>query len=241
MPSAERASSAEPPSPQPDPPEGPSTVAGDLPTGSFRQVHERERFSSRVFRVASVEVTDPEGELFTRDVVRHPGAVAVVPVGEDGTVSLVRQYRPAVGRAVLEVPAGTCDEAGEAPEETARRELAEEAGLRADDLRLLARLFNTPGYSDQVTAIYLATGLTPCATDRSGVEERFMEVVTVGLDDLLAEVARGDVVDATTMVGLLLASRVSQGSRPVPPGTEARPPGGQSSSPGQAARPRRPG
>jgi 8-oxo-dGTP pyrophosphatase MutT (NUDIX family) len=141
--------------------------------GGFRQIAAEEMFRGRVFGLERARFVDPDGEEFERQVVRHPGAVAVVPAHPDGTVTLVRQFRPAIGHAMLEIPAGTRDVAGEAPELTARRELAEEAGLVAGRLQRLAALRNSPGYSDQLTIVFLATDLTPCETDRSGVEEHW--------------------------------------------------------------------
>lgn len=171
----------------------------------FHQVEEAEVFRGHVFRVAHTRFTDPGGQPFERDVVRHPGAVAVVPVHADGTATLVRQMRVAVGEAVLEIPAGTCDVDGEPLEETARRELAEEAGFEASRFEHLATVYNSPGYSDQRTTIFLATGLEPCATSPAGVEERWMSVERVALVDVDDLVAGGRVVDGTTMLGLLLA------------------------------------
>ncbi len=171
----------------------------------FHQVDEAEVFRGHVFRVAHTRFTDPDGQPFERDVVRHPGAVAVVPVHADGTATLVRQMRVAVGEAVLEIPAGTCDVDGEPPEETARRELAEEAGFEASRLERLAAVYNSPGYCDQRTTIFLATGLEPCPTSPAGLEERWMSVERVALADVDDLVADGRVVDETTMLGLLLA------------------------------------
>ncbi|HLG67703.1 MAG TPA: NUDIX hydrolase [Acidimicrobiales bacterium] len=175
--------------------------------GGFRRLDEREVFRSRVFWVGELQLADPDGRPFTRHVVHHPGAVAVVAVDATGTVTLVRQYRAAVGAYVLEVPAGTCDEHGEALEDTARRELAEEAGLRAGELTRLTALYNTPGYSDQVTTVFLATRLTPCPTARAGIEERYMDLEAVPLAEVGERVAGGAIVDATTIVSLLLAQR----------------------------------
>jgi ADP-ribose pyrophosphatase len=102
------------------------------------------------WRISLVKATfeAPDGTEFTRDVVRHPGAVAVVAVTDDRRVLLVRQYRGPVDRELLEIPAGTRDVEGEPPQETARRELSEEAGVRAGELRLLARVLNSPGFCD---------------------------------------------------------------------------------------------
>jgi ADP-ribose pyrophosphatase len=175
------------------------------PPVAFERLGEEEVFRGWLFTVGHARFTDPDGEPFDRFVVHHPGAVAVAPVDDAGMVTLVRQLRPAVWESVLEIPAGTCDVAGEPPEETARRELAEEAGLVADRLERLAAVYNTPGFSDQRTVIFLATGLRPCPTSRAGVEERWMTTEQVALDDLDHLVASGHLVDETTMLGLFLA------------------------------------
>jgi len=172
---------------------------------TFRRVSEEEVFRGWLFTVGKVELVDPDDRPFERFVVHHPGAVTIVPVDDQGRVTLVRQYRASVDRMVLETPAGTCDVSGEPVEATARRELAEEAGLEAAAMDVLMGTFNTPGISDQHTTIFLATGLTPCATDRMGVEEGYMTVETINLADVDALVADGTLVDETTVLGLLLA------------------------------------
>jgi ADP-ribose pyrophosphatase len=148
---------------------------------------------------------DPDDKPFDRFVIRHPGAVTIVPVHDDGTVSLVRQYRAAVDALVLEIPAGTRDKDGEAPEATARRELAEEAGLEAANWELLLGTWNTPGISDQHTLVYLATGLSSIPARPDGVEEGYMTIETIHLDDIDALVADGSLKDETTVLGLYLA------------------------------------
>ena len=158
-----------------------------------------------LFRVDRFHLVDPEDEPFDRYVVRHPGAVTVVPVHSDGTVTLVRQYRAAVDAMVLEVPAGTRDKGGESLEATARRELAEEAGLEAAHWELLIGTWNTPGVSDQHTTIYLATDLSPCQSRPEGIEERFLTVETVRLADLERLVMAGSLKDETTVLGLYMA------------------------------------
>ncbi len=147
----------------------------------------------------------PDGTRFTRDVVRHPGAVAVVAVTARDTVLLVRQYRGPVDRLLLEIPAGTRDVEGEAPELTARRELEEEVGVRAGTVRLLGTMLNSPGFCDQETLLYLARRLEPTEPSRHGEEERYIEVVEVALADVGAMIASGALVDAQTVLGLLLA------------------------------------
>jgi len=171
----------------------------------FRRVSEEVLLRAWLFRVDRFHLVDPEDEPFDRYVVRHPGAVTVVPVHSDGTVTLVRQYRAAVDAMVLEVPAGTRDKGGESLEATARRELAEEAGLEAAHWELLIGTWNTPGVSDQYTTIYLATDLSPCQSRPEGIEERFLTVETVRLADLERLVMAGSLKDETTVLGLYMA------------------------------------
>ena len=163
-------------------------------------------YQSRLLRVARGRFVAPDGAEFERDVVHHPGWVAVVPVTADGQVICVRQYRPALGTWLLEIPAGIRDVDGEEPELTARRELAEEAGVAAERVELVATIHNSPGFADERGLIFLATGLTEVPLDRQGPEEAHMEVVRVGLTEVAGLVASGQVTDAKTVVGLLLAA-----------------------------------
>jgi ADP-ribose pyrophosphatase len=161
--------------------------------------------------VTEARFAAPDGSEFSRDIVRHPGAVAVVALTDAGDVLLVRQYRGAVDRRLLEIPAGTRDVEGEPPEETARRELEEEVGVRARRITLLGTMLNSPGFCDEETHLYLATDLEAGTPDRRGAEELAIEVVAVPLSDLDGLLASGDLVDGQTILGLLLASRVLAG------------------------------
>jgi ADP-ribose pyrophosphatase len=189
----------------------PSAEAGGLTPDDrlpvFTPVGEETVHRGWCIRLQRATFLDPEGVPFERDIVRHPGAVAVVAVTDDGSVVLVRQYRPPVDRWLLEVPAGTRDVDGEEPEWTARRELAEEVGYEPGSLTLLTRAALTPGFCDEISDVYLATGLQRVATDRQGVEERYMEVIEVPFDRFDAMVDDGSVVDATTILGVGLARR----------------------------------
>jgi 8-oxo-dGTP pyrophosphatase MutT (NUDIX family) len=155
--------------------------------------------------VTEARFAAPDGTTFTRDIVRHPGAVAVVPLTDAGEVLLVRQYRGAVDRPLLEIPAGTRDVEGEPPEETARRELLEEVGVHARRIRPLATMLNSPGFCDEETRLFLATDLEDATPDRHGPEELSIEVVALPFTDLDALVASGELVDGQTILGLLLA------------------------------------
>ncbi len=159
------------------------------------------------FTVARSRFRGPDGTEFERDIVHHPGAVAVLPLHDDGTVTLVRQFRAALGADLLELPAGLRDVQGEDDATTAGRELVEEAGLAASDLELLATFHNSPGFCDESVAIYLATGLRAVADDRQGVEEQAMTIERMGLDDALALVDTGGITDAKTVIGLSALAR----------------------------------
>lgn len=173
----------------------------------FRLTGEQELQRGWVISMVRASYVDPEGTPFDRDIVRHPGAVAVVAVTDAGGVLLVRQYRPAVEDWLYEIPAGTCDVAGEPLETTARRELAEEIGHSAEAWTLLTQTFNTPGFCDEVTTIYLATGLTEVGENRQGIEERYMTVEEIPLQRFDALVDDGTIRDAATILGVGLARR----------------------------------
>ena len=158
----------------------------------FRRVSEEELLRAWLFRVDRFHLLDPDDKPFDRFVIRHPGAVTVVPVHDDGTVTLVRQYRAAVDALVLELPAGTLDHDGEEPQDAARRELAEEAGLEATSWELLIQTWNSPGISDQHTLVYLATGLSSVPSRPQGVEEGYMTIETIHFDDIDALVGGRD-------------------------------------------------
>jgi ADP-ribose pyrophosphatase len=174
----------------------------------FRHHGERLVHEGYVWRVVVGEFDDPSGRRFTRDIVRSPGAVAVVALFDDRSVLLVRQYRAAFDAFVTELPAGMRDVEGEDPESTARRELIEETGYDASSWRLLHRFFPAVGMTDAVVHVYLATDLHEVGRDAHGVEEEHMEIRRVPLADAVSMVERGEINDAKASVGLLMAARV---------------------------------
>ena len=173
----------------------------------FTKLGEEVLVRSHLFSLVKARFRGPSGEEFERDVLRHPGAVAVVPLHADGTVTLVRQYRAALDHDLLELPAGTRDVNGEDEQRTAERELVEEAGLAASSVELLVTLHNAPGLSDERVSVFLAQGLREVDDDRQGVEEEAMTVERLGLADALAMVDDGRITDAKTIIGLTLAER----------------------------------
>lgn len=171
----------------------------------FAKGTERELYRGPVISLAQGTFTAPDGSTFERDLVHHPGAVSVVPVTDDGHAVLVRQYRAVVDEHLLEIPAGKRDVAGEAPEATARRELAEEVGLAAGRLEPLARFYNSVGFSDELSYVFLGLDLTEVGRDTQGIEEEHMTIERVALADVPAMVADGRLLDAKTIIGLTLA------------------------------------
>jgi len=184
--------------------------------GGFRRVEESEIHQGHVWRLVNATFEDPGGTRFDRDIVRSPGAVGVVPLlfDAEGTpaVVLVRQWRAPYETELWEIPAGMRDVPGEPPIETARRELAEEVGYRASEYVPLIDLLPSPGLTDAVTSVFLATGLDEVERSLHGPEEEHMTVDLVPLDVAVDMVERGEIRDAKTAVGLLLAARrVSRG------------------------------
>jgi ADP-ribose pyrophosphatase len=175
-------------------------------TGAFRALGEREVLRARMATLAVGTFEAPDGSTFEREVVHHPGWVAAVPLLDDGrSVLCVRQYRAPIDALLLEIPAGLRDVDGEPPERTAARELAEEAGRRADHFELLARVHNSAGFCDEAGMVYLATGLSEVDLDLQGVEEANMTIEVVDLADVPSLVADGRLTDAKTIIGLLAA------------------------------------
>lgn len=148
----------------------------------------------------------PDGSEFEREFIRSSGAVSIVPVLDDGfTVVMVRQYRGAVDAHLLEIPAGKRDVEGELPVETARRELIEETGFRAANMYPLTEFYNSPGTSDQRHHLFLATGLESVGDQAQTIEEQHLSIEHVDLRDVDQLIASRVIVDAKSMIGLLLA------------------------------------
>jgi len=172
---------------------------------SFRQTGSRDLHTWRSFRLVEASFVAPDGAEFSRTFLRHPGATAVVPLHGDSVV-LVRQFRPALGSSLLEIPAGTLDRPGEPPLDCAVRELREEIGATAAQLEHLATYEVAPGVSDERLHLYLATGLSFGARSADGIEEEEMTVERLELADAVAACTDGRIRDAKTIIGLLLAA-----------------------------------
>lgn len=160
-------------------------------------------YRGRIVSLALETVTLPNGATVELEIIHHPGAAAIVPLKDDGTVVLVRQYRHAVGGYIDEIPAGKLHP-GEDPRECAARELEEEIGFRAASLEHLISFFTTPGFTDELIHIYKATGLTP-GIQRLGRDE-ILDVIEISVEQAMDRIAEGTIRDGKTIVGLQMVS-----------------------------------
>jgi ADP-ribose pyrophosphatase len=170
------------------------------------------------FRVDTIERAD--GSRSERDVVGHPGAVAVVAIDDDDRVLLVRQWRTPAERVLLEIPAGTLDVDAatgdtEDPDLAARRELEEETGQRAGSWRRLASFWTAPGFASELMTLYLATDLRPAHPDeRLGLDEdEHIRLERLPFATAVEAALRGEIADAKSIVGLLWVDRLPAGDR----------------------------
>lgn len=158
-------------------------------------------YKGRVITVNVDTVHLPNGTTVDLEIVRHPGASAMVPIKDDGTIVLVRQFRHAAGGYIYEIPAGKLYP-GEDPKLCAARELEEEIGYRAAHLALLSSMLTAPGFTDEVIHIYKATGLSK--TQQRLDQDEVLEVVELSLSEVMTMIQDGRIRDAKTMVGCQL-------------------------------------
>lgn len=173
-----------------------------------KTVSKENVFDGNIIGVDVLKVSQPDGKEATREIVRHSGGAAVVPINEKGEVYLVRQYRKPVEAELLEIPAGKLDE-GEESLECAKRELKEETGLEAKKIKHLIDLYCAPGYSSEKIYIYAATDLVegePCAD-----EGEFITTEKIHINKLVEMVMNNEIPDAKTVVGILLAEKIVKG------------------------------
>jgi len=161
---------------------------------------EREIYAGRVVTLRLKYLRQGDGREHLREIVEHAPGAAVVAVDEGGHVLLVRQFRPAVGASLLELPAGLVDP-GEQPIDCARRELAEETGFSADHVEELVRCYTSPGFTDELIHIFLATDLH--ASAHTPDEEEDIALVRLPLDAAIRQVLEAEISDAKTITGLL--------------------------------------
>jgi len=165
-------------------------------------IDSKKVFTGRVFNV-SVDTVREADRTYLREVVHHPGSAVILPAFDDGTIALVRQYRHPAVKYLLELPAGTLNDR-EGPEAGAARELEEELGVVAGHLEKLSEFFVSPGFCEEKMWLFLATDLT--ATAQRLEDDELLEVVRVPIDRALQMITEGEIEDAKTIIGLLLAA-----------------------------------
>jgi len=159
-------------------------------------------YRARAFEVRRNQILYPDGRQATFDIVAHNGAVAMVPVADNGDIIFVRQYRPTTDKLLLELPAGTLNK-GEDPQACAQRELREEIGMAPGRLTKLAEFFLAPGYSTERMHVYLAQDLRPERLPHD--DDEVLEVVSLSMQAAFAAIRSGEIEEAKTMLGLYLA------------------------------------
>ena len=165
-------------------------------------IDSKKVFAGRVFDV-SVDTVREGDQTYVREVVHHPGSAVILPVFDDGTIALVKQYRHPAVKYLLELPAGTLNDK-ERPQEGAVRELEEELGVVAGNLEKLSEFFISPGFLSEKMWLYLATDLRE--TKQHLEDDEAIEIVRVSLDRALQMITDGEIEDAKTIIGLLLAA-----------------------------------
>lgn len=177
----------------------------------FKTVDSTDVHIGRVVALRVDDVEMPGGETAKREIVEHPGAVAVVALDSEGFVTLIHQYRHALGRHLWELPAGLLDADGESPVDGARRELGEEVGLAAQWWSTLVDVAASPGFTDEVVRVFLAQGLSTVERDHQGEEEADLEIHRFPLSDAVSMVFSGEIVNSSAVGGLLAAREVVEG------------------------------
>jgi len=165
-------------------------------------IDSKKVFAGRVFNV-TVDTVREGDATYIREVVHHPGSAVILPAFDDGTIALVRQYRHPAVKYLLELPAGSLNDK-ERPEEGAARELEEELGLQAGRLEKLSEFFVSPGFCEEKMWLYLATEMTETAQRLE--DDEILEVVRLPIEQALRMITDGEIEDAKTIIGLMLAA-----------------------------------
>lgn len=175
-----------------------------------KTIDSKEIFNGRIIRVSVDTVQLPNGEQSTREIVKHPGAVGIIPVTPDGKLVLVEQYRKALEKTIIEIPAGKI-EPGEDPAICALRELEEETGYGVEKLTYLQPVVTAPGFCDEIVHLYAAENLFKLEHPKAADEDEFVEVLEVTIEEAETLMAKGAICDAKTIIAVMwLKSRLQK-------------------------------
>jgi ADP-ribose pyrophosphatase len=181
-------------------------------TSEFKTVKSETIFDGKIVRLDVDTIESPSGQLMKREIIKHMDAVGVIAITGDGRIVLVSQYRHAIGKNLLEIPAGLLDNAGESPEDCAIRELKEETGYSAGKVEKLCGFFTSAGFSDEKLYLYSAHDIRPGEHARE-MDEEGMSVVEVDLDEAYHMVKQGEIEDSKTIIAILMAQLNCSGNR----------------------------
>ncbi len=173
-----------------------------------KQLTSKQLFDGKVVKLYFDEVELPNGKKAIREVIRHPGAVCVIPIDDEGYVTMIRQFRYPFGKTLLEIPAGKL-EPGENPLCAAKRELEEESGVNAEKIEFMGMIYTTVAFTDEKIYAYLATGLT--YKDSHPDDDEFLEVEKIHISKLVEMVMNGEIADSKTQVAILKAEKMLLG------------------------------
>lgn len=180
------------------------TSGGLLAMRKFEEktIHSQAIFTGKVISLKVDDVTLPNGATSKREIINHPGAVAVIAITENNKILLVEQYRKALERSIIEIPAGKLEQ-GEEPIVTARRELEEETGYTTNDLKYIQTFATSPGFADEVIHLFVAKNLNKLEVPVELDEDEFVELMEVTLEEAEAMVSDGKIYDAKTAFAVL--------------------------------------
>jgi ADP-ribose pyrophosphatase len=166
-----------------------------------KTIRKEKIFNGKVVQLYVEDVQLPNGKTSKREVIKHPGAVAIIPITKEGKLVLVRQYRKALERVLVEIPAGKLEK-GEEPLATAQRELEEETGYRAQSMRHIVSFYASPGFADELIHLYTAEGLEKLEDAASLDEDEFVDILEVTLEEALEMLEKREIYDAKTAYAL---------------------------------------
>lgn len=173
-----------------------------------KTISSKSIYKGSIIDLDVLKVILPNGKEATRDIISHPGASVVVPLSENGEVYMVRQFRKPLEAVSLEIPAGKLDY-GEAPKKCAIRELEEETGLIADNMKHVISIHSTPGFCNEVLHLFVATGLKEGKANPD--EDEFISSEKIKVDTLVDMVLKHEITDAKSIIGILLAEKILKG------------------------------
>jgi len=169
---------------------------------TYKVIHSNTLHKGRIFDLLLERIRYPDGCEVNFEIIRHAGAIAVIPVNSKGDIIFVRQYRPAIGTHLIEIPAGGLEK-GESAKDCAIRELQEEIGMLPGKLEKLLDVYIAPGYSDEIITFFLATELTPSSLLQDEDEE--IEIISLTVSEAFAQIESGEIKDAKTILSLTYA------------------------------------